>query len=243
MTKINKAVFILTALAASYCSYASENLKKLSEDLTPCSDSFTIPIMPTFAKPTSAVALDKMNVLYIGVDNPITVATSAGEDDKINVSISGAGGFISKVGVGKYVVRVATLSDECVISVSASGKQVGLYQFRTRRIPLPTATVAGYNLGDSVLAAAFKGQAGVSAYLNDFPFDVYYEITSFTLSIQGGNGQVHSINNDGAKFSAETVSLMKEYLQQGTVITIGNLSAKGPDGRSMKLLPLLYFIK
>ena len=32
----------------------------------------------------ASIALDKMNVLYIGVDNPVTIAASGGGDDKVN---------------------------------------------------------------------------------------------------------------------------------------------------------------
>ena len=41
----------------------------------------------------ASIALDKMNVLYIGVDNPITIAASGGGDDKVQASITGGGGI------------------------------------------------------------------------------------------------------------------------------------------------------
>ncbi|HEY6504832.1 MAG TPA: gliding motility protein GldM, partial [Chitinophagaceae bacterium] len=52
----------------------------------------------------ASIALDKMNVLYIGVDNPVSVAASGGGDDKIQVSINN--GTLTKTGPGKYNARV-----------------------------------------------------------------------------------------------------------------------------------------
>ncbi len=38
----------------------------------------------TVGSANASIALDKMNVLYIGVDNPVTIAASGGGDDKVN---------------------------------------------------------------------------------------------------------------------------------------------------------------
>ena len=53
----------------------------------------------------SAVMLDKMNVFYIGVDNPVSISSGTGWD-KTNVTMTG--GTLNKVGTGKYNVRVTT---------------------------------------------------------------------------------------------------------------------------------------
>ena len=43
---------------------------------------------------SAAVQLDNMNVLFIGVDNPVTISGS-GSVDQIKASISGGGGVMS----------------------------------------------------------------------------------------------------------------------------------------------------
>ena len=54
----------------------------------------------------ASIALDEMNVLYIGYDNKVTIAASGGGDDKVQASITGGGGSLEKVGSGKYIARV-----------------------------------------------------------------------------------------------------------------------------------------
>lgn len=189
------------------------------------------------------ISLDKMNVLYIGVDNPTWISASGGGDDKIKASIEGGGGQIQKVGAGKYNIRVFTVTDECIVYVYVDEKIAGASRFRVRNIPVPIGTVGGYISGDTVIAKAFMAQEGVGAYLKDFPFEIRYEISGFNLSIQDEKGQIKSVTCTSAYFSTEAKSLMKDHLKPGSIVTIGNLFAKASDGRLIKLLPLLYFIK
>src|SRR5215207_3623626 len=95
----------------------------------------------TVGQASASIALDKMNVLYIGVANPISVAASGGGDDRIQVSISGGGGRLEKTGAGKYNAHVSTNTDNCTITVMVDGKTAGVSQFRVRDIPDPVATV------------------------------------------------------------------------------------------------------
>jgi GldM C-terminal domain len=43
-----------------------------------------------------AISADKMNVFYIGVDNPISVSAAGSSSNDLQVSISGGGGQLSK---------------------------------------------------------------------------------------------------------------------------------------------------
>ena len=52
----------------------------------------TFPVEYVVGQSNASIGLDKMNVLYIGVDNPVSIAASGGGDDKVQASISGGGG-------------------------------------------------------------------------------------------------------------------------------------------------------
>src|SRR5205085_3870862 len=153
----------------------------------------------TVGQANASIALDKMNVLYIGIANPISVAASGGGDDKISVSIS-AGGTLQKTGPGKYNAFV-TSGDKCVLTVSVEGKVAGASEYRIRRIPSPTGTIGGYASGDNVNAGAFKAQGGVGAYIKDFPFDLKYTVTSFTISTDSDDGDIIEGNVTGNSWS------------------------------------------
>lgn len=197
----------------------------------------------TVGQASASVALDKMNVLYIGVNNPVSVAASGAGDDKLTVKIEGAGGSVARVGAGRYNVRVTKPSDECIISVFVDEKEVGASRFRVRNLPLPVGFVGGHTSGDSVSAGNFKVQQGVSAGLSGFPFELTCEIVGYTLIVNTQKGEPKAVACTGAGFSEQARELLNQYLVPGTTVVIGSLFAKGGDGRLMRLAPLEYFMK
>lgn len=85
----------------------------------------------------AAIALDKMNVLFIGVDNPMTVAAPGISPEDLQLTISGVGGTI-RGSNGKYVARVTTVGT-AVISVhkKSDSKLISQSVFRVKRVPDP----------------------------------------------------------------------------------------------------------
>jgi gliding motility-associated protein GldM len=196
----------------------------------------------TVGQANASIALDKMNVLYVGIANPITVAASGGGDDRISVSISG-GGRLDKTGAGRYNAFVSG-GENCTITVSVDGKVAGASQFRIRRIPAPTATVGAYASGDNINAGAFKSQAGVAAYIKDFPFDLKYTVTSYVLSTDSDDGDIVEANVTGNAWggNAQAQNVLRQ-VKAGKTVYIDNIRAVGEDGRSFKLPSLVYYIK
>lgn len=196
----------------------------------------------TVGQANASIALDKMNVLYIGVDNPITIAASGGGDDKVVANISGGGGSIRKVGAGKYVARVSSVTDNCTITVAVDGKTAGASQFRVRTIPTPVATVGNFESGSNVPAGAFKAQGGVAAWIKDFPFELKYSVTSFTVTADNDEGDIDEAVCQGNTWSPKAQQIIRN-LKSGRLVTIDNIRAMGPDGANRKLPSLVYYIK
>jgi gliding motility-associated protein GldM len=204
--------------------------------------TISTPIKYVVGQSTASIALDKMNVLYIGVDNPVTIAASGAGDDKIGFSITGGGGTYSKVGGGKYTVRVNSVTDECWINVTVDGKIAGKSKFRVRTIPKPIAIVGPYESGSNVPAGAFKAQAGVGAFVKDFPFELQYRVTKFTISADTDDGYIDDAECTGNMWSSKAVTLINN-LKSGRTVMIDDIWAMGPDGRNQHLPSLVYYIK
>lgn len=196
----------------------------------------------TVGQANASIALDKMNVLYVGVDNPVTIAASGGGDDRISVNIQGGAGSIRKVSAGKYIARVGSVTDDCRISVSVDGKVAGVSQFRVRTIPRPIAVVGTYESGSNVPAGAFRAQAGVGAGIKDFPFELQYRVTRFVISADSDDGYIDDAPCQGNTWSAEARRIISN-LKPGKTVTIDDIYAQGPDGRNQKLPSLVYYIK
>lgn len=169
----------------------------------------------------AAVMLDKMNVFYIGVDNPVTISSGTGWD-KTNVTMSG--GTIS-AGTSNRVVRVTTVG-AATITVSADGKS-SKYDFRVKRIPDPI-----FKVGDGKVrmpTVSFKGQQYCRAELENFDFDTKYSIVSATVYFSGANFP----NVQTSSLSGNSLAPLAAFIQRcgpGSVVTFDNVKVTGPDG-------------
>jgi gliding motility-associated protein GldM len=216
-----RAVYRVTASGAGSRN-VPVNVTYIKPDGTKESKSFNVEY--TVGTPGgAAVMLDKMNVFYIGVDNPVTVSSGTGWD-KTNVSMSG--GTLNKVGTGKYNVRVNAVG-KASITVNADGKP-STYEFRVKRIPDPVIKV-GPSSGGRIQSVVFKNQQFVRADLENFDFDARFTVVSATVYFAGTNfPSVQSASISGGNLGSLSAQLAK--CVPGTSVIFDNVKVQGPDG-------------
>lgn len=171
----------------------------------------------------SAVMLDKMNVFYIGVDNPVTIGSPTGWD-KTQVSITGGGGSITP-GASSRVVRVSKV-ENVTINVVANGKPTP-FEFRVKRIPDPVFKIASGK--PRMPSVEFKNQQYCRADLENFDFALKYNIVSATVYFSGANFP----NVQTASITGNSLAPLDAYVKRcgpGSVVTFDNIKISGPDG-------------
>jgi gliding motility-associated protein GldM len=215
----------------------------------------TIPVKISFTKPDgtiatvnkdikytvgvpsgAAVALDKMNVFYIGVPNPITVSSGVG-DEKTSLSLSA--GTASKKGPGQYEVIVPGPPGEMTLTVNAD-KTAKPFKFRIKRIPNPVATLGGTLEGGRVQKGTLVAQRGLVALLRDFDFDARFTVESFDL-VYISKGEIFPKSAVGPTLTPEMI----QYVGRGMprdVYTFENIKVKGPDGQVRKIPGISFTI-
>jgi gliding motility-associated protein GldM len=172
----------------------------------------------------AAVMLDKMNVFYIGVDNPVTISSGTGWD-KTNVTMT-SGSLIKSGLPGKYIVKVSAIGNTS-INVTADGK-TSSYPFRIKRIPDPIIKV-GPSGGGRMQSVIFKNQQFCRADLENFDFDARFTVVSATVYFSGANfASVAVAPITGGNLSALAPQMLRCI--PGTSITFDNVKVKGPDG-------------
>ena len=201
--------------------------------------AFALPWV-SLAQTTISVAPIKMNVLYIGPDNPVSVAVAGSADDKVTVTITGGGASISKIDAGLYNVKVTTQTDDCILNVFVDGKPAGSTRFRVRKMPLPSAAIGGYTSGSKLTPEALRSQAGLSVFITNFPFEIKYEITAFTVVLSDSKGNLIRIPCQGAEFSAAAKHNIQQHASSGGIVTIEEILARADGGKEFKLPSLLY---
>lgn len=194
------------------------------------------------APPSLTVAATKMNVFYMGVDNPVSISVPGIAETNLRPSISL--GTLTRDETGKnWIVRVPQ-GQKTVISVDAdvmgTTRSMGSAEFRIRRVPTPVAEIAGQvegGIDKSTLLAA----GAIIPILRDFEFELFFEVKSFRMTtIVGGDGI--SKRTNGNRFSEEMVSLIQNA-RKGQKFFFENIQAEGPDKIPRSLSPISLEIK
>ena len=174
----------------------------------------------------SAVMLDKMNVFYIGVPNPITISSGTGWD-KTHVSMTG-GTLTPAGGPGKYTVTVSSVGN-AEITVNADGK-TSSYPFRVKEIPDPIFKV-GPSAGGRIQSVVFKNQQFCRAELEHFDFEAHFNVVGATVYFSGANfPSVQQAPLNGG--SLANLSALLTKCIPGTSVTFDNVKVSGPDGKT-----------
>ena len=181
------------------------------------------------ARPSAVVSAEKMNVLYIGLPNPVLISAPGIPKENLRVSMSGGSISGSK---DQYIVNVTNIG-QATINVSGEltkGKisPLGSTVFRVKRIPPPKAEFAGKS-GGNTSAANIRAQDYIFAKLDNFEFDAKFKITHFTLMIAKPRQDVIIIPGSGNQLTAAMHSAMNT-VTPGTSVIFKDIVEVGPDG-------------
>jgi gliding motility-associated protein GldM len=194
-----------------------------------------IPIIGSYAvvpKPNAAtISADKMNVVYRGVANPMTITFAGVSDNNVNAS---APGLSKSTGTGKYVMNPGSGKD---VTINVTGtlpdgtKVNDKSTFRIKDIPKPSGTIAGQP--DNVSLPRNNVEiATVDAKLFDFDFDLDINVTSFKIKVP--NQPTVTVNGNKMNDQAKT-ALRKA--SRGDAIQIFEIKSQITGNSSIKLLP------
>lgn len=204
-------------------------------DRTGKSESYKLPEFKyTVAAPFATISPTKMNVFYIGVDNPVEVSAAGVRGQDLDVSISN--GTISGSG-GQYIVRV-TSQGKSTITVGAKGKKLASKEFRVKIIPDPVAKV-GNKPGGNMPAAEMRVQNGLAAILENFDFEAKYEVLGYQVTFVPKRQDPVSAQCNGPYFSEGVKNFQKE-MKPGDTVYFEEIRVKGPDGTTRKIPGIVF---
>ncbi|POS01534.1 protein involved in gliding motility GldM [Flavobacterium croceum DSM 17960] len=191
-------------------------------------------------RPNSAnISADKMNVVYRNLPNPMTISFAGISDNNVNAS---APGLSRAGGAGKYMLTPAG-GNEVTVSVTgkmADGKSVSDKKvFRIKNVPAPAGAVAG-EIGNVKGSKSRLQVASVEAKLQDFAYDLNYQVTQFTLKVPG---QAAVVVN-GNRMNAQCVAALAR-VTRGDVVSIIDIKAKpvGYNFMAGKITPVVWEVQ
>ena len=184
--------------------------------------------------PNSAVvSADKMNVVYRGVPNPITISMPGISKNKVTARAPG----LKRIGLSENYIMNPGKGRTVTINVSgirSDGKPVKSPPtiFRIKDIPAPIGTIRG-ELGNDVIKMpkTSLGRATIGATLPDFDFDLTLRVLSFSIKVPGKP----TINIRGTKLN-EAGRRALGRARRGDNVMILNIKAKlvGNEGYYLK---------
>ncbi len=215
---------------------SSEGLKKYAgiiKVVSPLGDTMSFHFKDEFivARPAITISPTKMNVFYIGVDNPVEISVPGGPE-RIIPSIST--GSIRQEGKDWIVSNLnAAGAREAVISVNAvfSGKtkNMGSYKFRLKTLPDPLIKIAGKNEGFISKSLLLASPMLLPEMPAGFDFDLRYSVTSFVFSTSSASGEGNDVKVQGNRLTPEILKTINNA-RKGQRIWFDDVYVKGPDG-------------
>ncbi|APQ16847.1 type IX secretion system motor protein PorM/GldM [Maribacter hydrothermalis] len=183
----------------------------------------------TISKPGGAlIAADKMNVVYRGVANPMSISIPGIANNKVNASAPG----LKSVGGSNYIMNPGTGR---TVTIKASGtlpdgEPVGSsLEFRIKDIPRPEGSVSKQT-GSLKLPKRNVEIATIGAGLEDFDFDLDLAVSGFKFKVPGQP----TVTVRGNKMDAKAKSAL-ERARRGDVVQIFDIEAYITNNKSYKL--------
>ncbi len=171
-------------------------------------------------RPNSAViSADKMNVVYRGVDNPLSISFPGVPNNKVSVNAPG----LKSVGNGKYIMNITSYKGK-EVTINVSGKINGKTvpdkkTFRVKNIPAPQGTVRGES-GVIKMPKRNLEVSTVGATLPDFDFDVKLGVRSFDFKVPGQP----TLRVSGTRLNSQAKQLLRR-VKRGQNVQVYNIKA------------------
>lgn len=210
--------------------------------------NMTLPFKSSYTvmEPMASVSATNMNVLYAGIDNPISIAVPGIPMSKINASMTN--GSLTRSG-DRWIARPAKVGSDAEIVVTAQlengNQRISATKFRVRRLPDPTPFIpftgaSGQERykGDTPIAkASLMSARGLGAAIDDGILDTPFKVISFeTVSFDSMNNAIPEVS-DGPDFSSRQRESFRR-LQRGKRFYISRIKVAGPDGTQRTLRPM-----
>ena len=201
----------------------------------------------TVIEPTATISATMMNVLYAGIDNPMSISVPGVATNSVSATMTN--GTLTRKG-DQWVARPAQVGAEAVITVTAEmdgrRQDVATTKFRVRKLPDPTPFITykdskgnadRYRGGKPFAKTLLLQSPGIEAAIDDDLLNISFTVLSFETVFFDSMGNAIPEVSDGANFSQRQKDSFRR-LSRGKRFYISRVKAKGPDGITRDLAPL-----
>jgi hypothetical protein len=193
------------------------------------------------------VTADRMNVLYIGIENPVTVMADGVKCSQLLLEIDSNIAIIQKqsnLEVCKFIINPRRVGKATLKIYRKVGKNkislIDEVDFRVRHLPEAVASIGGKLKGGYIAKGTLKAQMGIIANYENFDFDAKIKVLSYSL-YHCKDGTINIIHNLGPLFSQEIYNAI-ENTKPGEILAFDDIIASYPNGNLRRLNPISFTI-
>ncbi len=189
---------------------------------------------------------EKTNIIYIGVDNPLSVVVQGIPIEEIKLESDCVMIVRSKDNKNRFVANAIKPNMNCNIEVFHKGRLVEKLTFRIKQIPDPMVhlPINGINAtGGNIKLSVFQKMTFLAADWEDFHWDARIYVQSFVFNVRKKNGEIISIQNVGYQFNSKVLDCIKNMVV-GDEIYFEEVKAKCPgDDLARDLNSLIFYVQ
>lgn len=192
----------------------------------------------TVIEPMATVAPLLMDVVYAGINNPISISVPGLPNNAI--SATAEGGALTPNG-NTWNARPTAVGGKFIVNVSGkvNGTQrlIARKEFRIRQLPDPTAYIEYQDdkgvikrfKGGTISRSAILNAGGIKASIDDGILNIGFTVLSFRTIFVDAMGNSVADVSEGTRFSARQLEQIRK-VQRGKYFFIAGIRVKGPDG-------------
>ncbi len=175
-----------------------------------------------------------MNIVYIGLINPIDIAVSGISADKIKV-ISDNGQITGEN--GHYYLRPDKVGN-CYITIISNDKILGKSHFRVKTLNDPLHVTLAGKKGGEISKSEFIYGIYLKAFFFPADFDLEAHVTGFRI-ISIKDGYVKDLKKTGSKLNKDMIEFIQS-LPIGSPLFIEGIKVESADGIIRDVDPMSF---
>lgn len=184
---------------------------------------FCLTLISTEAVSQVVVSNDKMNIVYVAVDNPISFAATGYKTENL-VLVASCGELARKEDFYNWKIcggdKFNKVIFSCYYTNRGIKKLIGTSEYRIKNAPNPVLLFGG---GDHMRTTMLRTLYRIPRVdLESFDYEMKFYIKSFEIEFYKKNGDTITIKNTGKEYPPEVIAIM-DKLEDGDSFCYKNI--------------------
>lgn len=183
------------------------------------------------ARPSATISPTMMNVVYMGVPNPLSISCPGVAASEISVHTDN--GTLGKMPGGEHNItpsRPGNMTITVSANINGTVRVMGKMEMRVKGLPAPIPSIGGKKTPCITRNELLAAMGPMATYPEDFVYkNITPKVKSFTMSIDM-NGITISEKSNNGMMTAKMKEIISRAARSGVKIYFEDVVMVGPDG-------------